>query len=93
MNILKRIIMDFRIDFSYQTWFPGLIKNYLAYIVFGLILFFAVSIRQEKEPVRNYLAQKSFAYRWCFYLAALCAILCFGVLGTELSGGFEYAQY
>lgn len=93
LNILKRIIMDFRIDFSYQTWFPGLIKNYLVYIVFGLILFFAVSIRQEKEPVRNYLAQKSFAYRWCFYLVALCAILCFGVLGTELSGGFEYAQY
>ncbi len=93
LKILKHIVTDFQISFSYQAWFPGLIKNYLAYILFGLLLFFAVSIRQEKEPVRNYLAKKSFALRWCLYLIILCSVLGFGVLGTGISGGFEYAQY
>ncbi|MBD5545165.1 MAG: MBOAT family protein [Lachnospiraceae bacterium] len=93
LRILKRIVTDFRIEFSYQAWFPGLIKNYLAYILFGLVLFLMVSIRQEKEHFRVHMERKSFVYRWCLYLVLLCAILSFGMFGTELSGGFEYAQY
>lgn len=93
LKILKRIVTDFRIELSYQVWFPGLIKNYLAYILFGLLLFLMVGIKQEKEPFREYMEEKPFAFRWCLYLIILCAILSFGMFGTELSGGFEYAQY
>lgn len=93
LKIIQKIVMDFHINFAYQTWFPGLIKNYLAYILFGLVLFLIVSIKQEKQPVREYIAGKPFVIRWCLYLLILCAILSFGEFQTELSGGFEYAQY
>lgn len=91
--MLVKIFTNFKIELTYAACFPGLIKNYLAYILFGLFFFAIVSIRQEKEPVRKYIATKPFAVRWGLYLLILCGILCFGVFGTDLSGGFEYAQY
>ena len=43
--------------------------------------------------VRDWLSSKPFVLRWALYLILLCSILSFGVLVTDVAGGFEYAQY
>lgn len=94
VGILKKIFTDFHLSFSYQAWFPGLEVSHLAYILFGLLLCLLISIWQERKgSVREGLETKPFVLRWCLYAVVLCAILSIGALGSDLSGGFEYAQY
>ena len=93
LGIIKRIFCRFSPQLSYEAWFPGMAKSGLAYILFGLILFFAVSCIQEHRQVRDWLSARPFAVRWALYLMLLCSVLSFGILVTDVSGGFEYAQY
>lgn len=93
IGMIGKMITDFRPSLSYAAWFPGMTGTELIYIFFGLILFFAVSCIQEQRMVRDWLSSKPFAFRWAIYLILLCSILSFGVLVTDVAGGFEYAQY
>lgn len=93
LNIAGKLFTEFKIQFNYEAWFPGLLRSHLPYILFGLIWFFVVSYIQERRSVREWLSAKPFAVRWALYLTLMCSILGFGVLATDISGGFEYAQF
>lgn len=93
LKIIGKIFTEFHPSLSYAAWFPGMTGSELVYILFGLLLFFAVSCIQEQRMVRDWLAPKPVVLRWAIYLVLLCSILSFGVLVTDVAGGFEYAQY
>ncbi len=93
-QIIKRILFNFDISLSREAIFPGMQDYILIYIAFGLILFFIVSLIQERKmPMRDFLAQRPFAVRWLVYFVLIAGILGFGAFDSTMVGGFEYAQF
>lgn len=92
-GLIKKIFTDFHVDFSRAAMFPELVGNDFIAIAIGLVIFFYVSVRQEQGPMHERINKHCFAVRWIMYLALLLLIVTFGVFGTEMTGGFEYAQY
>ena len=93
LRMFAKIFTDFRIEFSVTACFPQLQTTDFFAVGIGLIIFFIVSVIQEKGPVHEKLNPKPFVVRWAIYLALLLMIVSFGVFDVETAGGFEYAQY
>ena len=93
LAILKKIFIEFPTQFSIANLLPGMGMEDLFCVSVGLMIFAFVSLRQEKEPMRNYLSRRSVAVRWLAYMVLLLFVVSFGVFGNGLTGGFEYAQY
>jgi len=91
--MIKKIITGLSPRLTYALCFPEMKKSHLVYILFGLCIFFVISYLQEKHEVRDLLSKKPFIVRWLLYSILLFSILSFGVLTTDMPGGFEYAQY
>lgn len=91
--ILQKIFLQFPTKICMTSLFPGIGIEDMFCIGVGLIFFAYVSLCQEKEAMHQRLACRPFALRWLLYMILLCFIISFGVFGTELTGGFEYAQY
>ena len=93
LQMIKKIITGLSPRLTYALCFPEMKKSHLVYILFGLCIFFVISYLQEKHEVRDLLSKKPFIVRWLLYSILLFSILSFGVLTTDMPGGFEYAQY
>lgn len=93
LQIMYKIFADFRIQFTRAACFPALETVDFCCIGIGLILFFIVSICQEKGPMHERVNKFPFIIRWAAYLFLILAIVSFGVFDLEMAGGFEYAQY
>lgn len=93
LNMLKRIVMNFPTEISVASLLPGMGVEDLFCVIVGLIIFMCISLRQEKEPMHEWLSRRPFVVRWGMYMILLLFIVSFGVFGTEATGGFEYAQY
>jgi alginate O-acetyltransferase complex protein AlgI len=93
LDVIRRIFTDFRPSLSYEAWFPKLAPEHIGFVLFGLVLFWIVSMIQEKHPVRPWLAQKPFALRWALYFLLLGSILTMGAFSISMVGGFAYAQF
>lgn len=94
VQFVKRMVFHFDFSLTKEAILPGMEKYTFIYIVFGLLLFFIVSVIQERKMhVRDLLAQRPFAVRWVIYLVLLAAILSFGAFNSTMVGGFEYAQF
>ena len=93
-QIMKRIVFNFDFSLSREAIFPGMQDYTLIYIAFGLILFFIVSLIQERKmPMRDFLAKRPFVVRWLVYFVLIAGILGFGAFDSTMVGGFEYAQF
>lgn len=90
---LKKIFFDFRIEFTREVWIPGLTLGNLVVIVVALLMFFYVSWQNEHGSMKEQIDKRPFVVRWIIYLLLMLALITFGVFGTEVTGGFEYAQY
>lgn len=93
LQMLKRIFTQFQFQLTRNAWIPELKISYAIYIAFGLIIFFIVSLIQERISVREWLEKKPFAIRWFLYFMLIFSVLSFGVLVSDMAGGFEYAQF
>lgn len=91
--MLKKIFLQFPIEISKASLLPGMGVEDLFCVIAGLIIFICISLRQEKEPMHEWLSRRSFIVRWGMYMILLLFIVSFGVFGTGATGGFEYAQY
>lgn len=56
-----------------------------AVAVFSLLLLWAVSLKQRKEPVREYIAKKPLVVRWIMWYALLFAVILLGYYGPGYS--------
>lgn len=93
LSIAKRILLDFRPEFTYEAFFRNMQWYNLIYIAVGLVLFLCVSIIQTREPAREWIGAKPVVVRWVVFLALIGMILCFGSFDSAVRGGFEYAQF
>ena len=93
LSAIKKIFTDFRPSLSYDAWFPKLEPQHLIFVIFGLAIFWCVSVIQEKHPVRPWLFSKPFLVRWACYLTLLGSILIMGAFSISMAGGFAYAQF
>lgn len=93
LGVIKGILTDFRPEFSYAALFPGIEKGDLLFVLFGLVLFFCVSLVQERKPERATFAGRNVVVRWGCYFVLLAGILCMGAFEISMVGGFAYAQY
>ena len=67
--------------------------THLLFVLFGLVLFFCVSLVQERKPERATFAGRNVVVRWGCYFVLLAGILCMGAFEISMVGGFAYAQY
>lgn len=93
LDMIKRMVTDIRPLTSWEQIFPGFTTDDYIFLAIGLLLFFIVSIIQTKGKVRDYIADRPVILRWGIYFMLLCFLLSMGVFGTDMVGGFEYAQY
>lgn len=93
LAILQKVFLHFSVQPDIASLLPGMGAEDLFCVIVGLVIFACVSLRQEKEPMENYLSRCPFGVRWIGYMVLLLFVVSFGVFGTELTGGFEYAQY
>ena len=68
-----------------------------AFIAFGTLIIFIVSVIQERNPqitIRQRLDRIPFVLRWLFLFAALLFVLMFGIYGPGFQAAdFVYAQF
>lgn len=93
LGFIKKILFDFQIEFTRKAWIPQMSLCNLGVISVGLLIFFYVSWHNEHDSMKEGIDKRPFVVRWLVYLFLLLMILSFGVFGTEMTGGFEYAQY
>lgn len=63
-------------------------------ILLGIIVLWAVSMLQERMPVRKTIAKQNIFFRWIIYFAAIYIILIFGMYGPAYSAAdFIYAGF
>lgn len=91
---IKRIILDFRPEFSYSAFFMDMASYRLVFVLVGLGILLIVSIMQERrDSVSIGLAQKPLVVRWAVYFLILGLLLFAGNFSMVMTGGFEYAQF
>lgn len=93
LDMVKRMVTDIRPITNWEQILPGFSNDDYIFLFIGLIIFFIVSIIQTKGKVREFLGNRTVVLRWGLYLVLLCFLLSMGVFGTDMVGGFAYAQY
>lgn len=90
---VKKIICDFQVELTRKACVPEMTNCSLVVIAVSLLMFFYVSWHNEHGSMKERIDKRPFGVRWLIYLVLLLMIASFGVFGTEMTGGFEYAQY
>ncbi len=93
LRFILHLFTAVRMPAGWPELLPGLTLGDGVFLAFSLLLIAAVDLIQERRPVRDALARKPLAVRWCCYLFLIAAVLCMGCFQTSLAGGFAYAQY
>lgn len=92
-GVIRKIVTDIRLPRGWDEILPGIGKGDAMWLGFAVLLVFIVDVIQEKQPVRDFLAQKNTPVRWMCYLGVLAMILLFGQFQVSMTGGFAYAQF
>ncbi|MDO5539162.1 MAG: MBOAT family O-acyltransferase [Eubacteriales bacterium] len=92
-GVIRKIFTDIRLPGGWDEVLPGIGKGDAMCLGFAVLIVFAVDVIQEKQPVRDLLAQKYTLVRWICYLGVLAMILLFGQFNVSMTGGFAYAQF
>ena len=72
----------------------GLSEADYVVVAVGVLLLFAVSMMQRKQPVREYLAGKPFVLRYLVFAGLFLSVVLFGIYGMGYdSAGFIYNQF
>lgn len=78
---------------DFHQLFPGLTGRDLFILTAALLLFFVVSLWQQKEKVSVAMTKKPLLLQWTVILALIYVTLIFGVFSNDLIGGFIYGQF
>lgn len=95
--LIRKICTDFTVSFSRKAVIPDWSVSSLLITGYGLLVFLLISVLEYKhkgiEEFQTYFSQKNKLVRWGAYLLLFVSILWAGEFGSEMVGGFEYAQY
>ena len=72
----------------------GLNQKDFSLMVISILIFGVVSHYQQKGSVRDMIAEQNLVFRWMFYLAAVSAVIVFGIYGPGYdAASFVYMAY
>lgn len=95
--MIGKIFTDFSFTLSREAIIPGWYISSLLITLFGLAVFFVISLLEYRSKgIDNLLerfSNRNVFVRWAVYMVLFVGVLWFGEFGSDLVGGFEYAQY
>ncbi|WP_269476875.1 MBOAT family O-acyltransferase [Hominibacterium faecale] len=89
------LVFNPRVFFDDSLYTLGLTQGDFRLLFIGIVVWLIISLMQEKGiSIRETLAEQNLVFRWFIYIAAICAVLIFGIYGSGYDAtGFIYREF